>query len=63
MSLKNPELNSSSIYEYINRVIIAVVNSIMLYKVISYFIGVNYVYFIVAISAVVSFFFYKSLSI
>lgn len=63
MSLKNPELNSSSIYEYINRVIIAVVNSIMLYKVISYFIGVNYVYFIVAVSAVVSFFFYKSLSI
>jgi len=63
MSLKNPELNSSSIYEYINRVIIAVVNSIMLYKVISYFIGVNYAYFIVAISAVVSFFFYKSLSI
>ncbi|WP_229571228.1 hypothetical protein [Saccharolobus caldissimus] len=63
MSLKNPELNSSSIYEYINRVIIAVANSIILYKVISYFIGVNYVYFIVAVSAVVSFFFYKSLSI
>lgn len=63
MFLRNPELNSSNIYEYINRVIIAVVNSIMLYKVISYFIGVNYVYFIVAVSAVISFFFYKSLSI
>ncbi|MEM3802286.1 MAG: hypothetical protein QW183_05575 [Saccharolobus sp.] len=63
MFLKNLDSNHTTIYDYINRVIIAVINSIIFYRIVFGFISIDYIYFIVAIIAVVSFFFYKPLSI
>ncbi|MEM4041426.1 MAG: hypothetical protein QXN58_01225 [Saccharolobus sp.] len=63
MFLKNLNSNHTTIYDYINRVIIAVINSIIFYRIVFGFISIDYIYFIVAIIAVVSFFFYKPLSI
>ncbi|MEM3225499.1 MAG: hypothetical protein QXS44_00370 [Saccharolobus sp.] len=63
MFLKNLDSNHTTIYDYINRVIIAVINSIIFYRLVFGFISIDYIYFIVAIIAVVSFFFYKPLSI
>ncbi|MEM0362337.1 MAG: hypothetical protein QXH75_00770 [Sulfolobaceae archaeon] len=63
MFLKNLDGNHTTVYDYINRVIIAVINSIIFYRIVFGFISIDYIYFIVAIVAVVSFFFYKPLSI
>ncbi|AAK40651.1 Hypothetical protein SSO0315 [Saccharolobus solfataricus P2] len=63
MFIKNMEANSDIVYEYINRVIVAVINAILSYKIFFSFLPIDYVYFVIAIISVISFFFYKPLSI
>ncbi|ACP46159.1 conserved hypothetical protein [Sulfolobus islandicus Y.G.57.14] len=63
MFIKNPEPNSETIYDYINRVIVAVINAILSYKIFISFLPSDYIYFAIAIISVISFFFHKPLSI
>ncbi|QXJ30226.1 hypothetical protein J5U23_03122 [Saccharolobus shibatae B12] len=63
MFIKNPEPNSETIYDYINRVIVAVINAILSYKIFISFLPIDYIYFAIAIISVISFFFHKPLSI
>jgi len=44
MFIKNPEPNSETIYDYINRVIVAVINAILSYKIfISFCLAIIYI--------------------
>ncbi|WP_338600130.1 hypothetical protein V6M85_11365 [Sulfolobus tengchongensis] len=63
MFIKNPEPNTETVYDYINRVVAAVVNAIISYNILYEIIPVEYVYFTIAAISVISFFFYKQLSI
>jgi len=44
MFIKNPEPNSETIYDYINRVIVAVINAILSYKIFISFLPSDYIY-------------------
>ncbi|QGA54888.1 hypothetical protein GFS03_10010 [Sulfolobus sp. E5-1-F] len=63
MFIKNPEPNSDTIYDYMNRVIVAIINAILSYKIFLSFLPIDYIYFAIAIISVISFFFHKPLSI
>ncbi len=63
MVFKNLELNTSTIYNYANRVVVAIINSILAFRIAYIFININYAYFISAVMAAISFFIYTPMSI
>ncbi|AOL16064.1 hypothetical protein BFU36_04250 [Sulfolobus sp. A20] len=63
MVFKNLELNTSTIYNYANRVVVSIINSILAFRIAYIFININYAYFISAVIAAISFFLYTPMSI
>ncbi|TRM81792.1 hypothetical protein DJ531_10435 [Sulfolobus sp. A20-N-F6] len=56
-------MNTSTIYNYANRVVVSIINSILAFRIAYIFININYAYFISAVIAAISFFLYTPMSI